>query len=116
MVTNMTTKPKTTTGVLPHRVSRIEEIKAVKRQIINSFTQTSTNLKCAPDTTEPQSRKDTQPNDNHVFEEFNGIPKQFESYGYGMFDYKKSGSPKSIATSSNVDIKLLEQEKVSLVD
>jgi hypothetical protein len=109
-------KPKATTPANQTRVTKIEEIKAAKRQVISSFVQTTPNLKCLPDFPEPMSKRETELSDHHVFEDFSGIPNSYDSYGFTQYDYKKQGSSKSIAAPTNLDIKLLEQEKVSLVD
>lgn len=50
----------------------------------------------------------------HVFEDFAGPPTSFDSYGFNAPTSKRGSSPQFSQTHSNLDIKLLEQEKVSL--
>lgn len=94
----------------------MEEIKAAKKQAINSFSQTTPNLKIISDGSfsEALSKRNSMQISDHVFEDFGGIPNSYDSYGFRNVDSKRNQSPQ-FSQASNLDIRLLDQEKVSLV-
>lgn len=118
----MNSKAKATTGSM--KVVKGEDIKNSKRNAINNFCQTMPNSRSLLDIQAAAlgyKRNSIQGPSDHIFEDFGSMPSALDQYGFGsstrnLARGNRNASPSQSQADSNLDIILLDQEKLSLVD
>lgn len=105
---------------------KADDIKQSKRQAVNNFCQTLPHSRSLLDMqaaalgNKRNSIQGMQGPSDHVFEDFGGLPSSMEQYGFGgsTKNLVKVGNKTAAVfgeSDSDVDIVLLDQEKLSLV-